>query len=59
MVPKVFKKNKFRRVRSTDSLSTVLTSNSKILAKIYCESLYPLAAEWVAGFIDFTESGGY
>ena len=57
IVPKVFKKDKFRRVRSTDSLSTVLASNTKILSKIYCENLYLLSTEWAAGFIDFAESG--
>jgi hypothetical protein len=57
IVPKVFKVDKFRRVRSTDSLSTVLASNTKILAKIYCENLYPLSTEWAAGFIYFAEGG--
>ena len=57
VVPKVFKIDKFRRVRSTDSLSTVLASNTKILAKLYCESMYPLSVEWAAGFISFAETG--
>ncbi|RJP90512.1 MAG: hypothetical protein C4518_08690 [Desulfobacteraceae bacterium] len=57
VVPKVFKKDKFRRVRSTDSLSTVLASNTKILAKLYCESMYPLSVEWAAGFIRYAETG--
>jgi hypothetical protein len=57
IVPKVFKVDKFRRVRSTDSLSTVLASNTKILAKIYCENLYPLTTEWAAGLIYYAEGG--
>ena len=57
VVPKVFKIDKFRRVRSTDSLGTVLASNTKILSKIYCENLYLLSTEWAAGFIDFAETG--
>lgn len=57
VVPSVFKKDKFRRVRSTDSLSTVLASNTKILSKIYCENLYLLSTEWAAGFIRYAEGG--
>lgn len=56
IAPKVFKKDRFRRVLPTDNLGTVLTANTKIMSRIYCESLYPLAAEWVAGFIDFVEA---
>ncbi len=51
MVPAVFKVDKFRRVRSTDNLGTVLAPNTKILSRIYSENLFPLAAEWVAGFL--------
>jgi len=57
IVPKVFKKDKFRRVRSTDSLGSVLASNTKILSKIYCENLYLLSTEWAAGFVRYAETG--
>ncbi|MEW6076322.1 MAG: choice-of-anchor D domain-containing protein [Thermodesulfobacteriota bacterium] len=53
VAPAVFKIDKFRRVRSTDNLGLVLAANSKILARIYCENLNPLATEWAAGFIKF------
>ncbi|MBI5843446.1 MAG: hypothetical protein HZB23_02110 [Deltaproteobacteria bacterium] len=51
MAPAVFKVDKFRRVLPTDNLSTVLAPNTKILARIYAENLFKLAAEWVAGFV--------
>ncbi len=54
VVPKVFKINKFRRVLPTDNLNDVLAPNNQILARIYCENLFPMAAEWVAGFLEFT-----
>lgn len=51
IAPAVFKVDKFRRVLATDNLSTVLAANNKILARIYAENLFKLAAEWVAGFV--------
>jgi hypothetical protein len=53
VAPAVFKIDKFRRVRSTDNLSLVLAANSKILARLYCENLNPMATEWAAGFVKF------
>lgn len=54
VVPKVFKINKYRRVKSTDNFSNVLAANSKIFGQLYCENLFPLATEWAAGFIAFS-----
>ncbi|MCP3944270.1 MAG: hypothetical protein GY710_22720 [Desulfobacteraceae bacterium] len=53
--PAVFKINKFTRITSADNLDDMLATNNKILAQIYCESLYQLATEWVSGFIIFAE----
>ena len=53
-VPAVFKTDRFRRVLSTDNLDKVLIPNSRILGKIYCQSLYKLAVEWAAGFIRYS-----
>ncbi len=52
--PAVFKTDRFRRVRPTDNLSSVLSPNTRILAQLYCESLYTLSVEWAAGFIKFS-----
>jgi len=53
--PKVFKKDKFKRIQSGDDLNAALESNAtaKTLTAIYTENLFPMAAEWVAGFIAF------
>ncbi len=59
--PKVFKKDKFKRILSGDDLNAALENNVinattgelKTLPEIYTENLFPMAAEWVAGFIAF------
>jgi len=53
--PKVFKKDKFKRILSGDDLDAALESNAadKTLPAIYTENLFQMAAEWVAGFIAF------
>ncbi|MEW5734102.1 MAG: hypothetical protein AB1921_04560 [Thermodesulfobacteriota bacterium] len=53
VAPHVFKVDKFRRVRSGDNLNTVLTPNTDIFSVIYGKNLYPMAAEWIAGFLTF------
>ncbi|MCP3926579.1 MAG: hypothetical protein GY714_28800 [Desulfobacterales bacterium] len=53
IVPAVFRINKFTRINASDNLNMVLASNSKLLAKIYCEELFKLSSEWVSGFIQF------
>jgi|GEM_PF-2392761 len=53
--PKVFKKDKFKRILSGDDLNAALENNAtnKELTAIYTENLFQMAAEWVAGFIAF------
>ncbi len=55
VAPNVFKVNKFQRVLSSDNLNTVLSSNTKIFSVIYAEGLYPMAAEWIAGFLTYVQ----
>ncbi|MFH1885338.1 MAG: hypothetical protein ABIM40_01460, partial [Pseudomonadota bacterium] len=52
VAPKVFKVNKFSRL-TAGTFSTGLAANTKILAKLYAENLYPMATEWVAGFVSY------
>lgn len=54
VAPKVFKVNKFRRVKPTDNLNSVLATNTKIFGQLFCENLFPLATEWAAGFISYS-----
>lgn len=53
-IPEVFKVDKFKRVLPSDNLNVVLAANLSPMTLLFTENMYPLATEWVAGFIQYT-----
>jgi hypothetical protein len=51
-VPRAFKRNKLKRIKSEDALHEVMEANDKDFRLLLCESLFPLAVEWTAGFLE-------
>ena len=51
IVPAKFKVDKYKRIIASDNLDEVMADNNKSLIQLFVENMYPLAAEWIAGFI--------
>ncbi|MEW5733573.1 MAG: thrombospondin type 3 repeat-containing protein [Thermodesulfobacteriota bacterium] len=51
ITPAVFKVNSFTRITASTNLNTALAANSTPMCRLYCERVFPMVVEWVAGFI--------
>jgi hypothetical protein len=54
IIPAVYKVNKFKRIQPNDNFNIALKANNSTFADIYCNNLYPMATEWVAGFLKYS-----